>query len=279
MKDHPLISAGDLAGLLASGSPVLLDCRFDLQQKDWGRQAYLAGHIPGAFFMDIEHDLSGPVTPGVTGRHPLPHPEVILATFRAAGIDTSRPVVVYDQGSGMYAVRAWWLLRWLGYARVQLLDGGFAAWTALGGPTDNTWPAPHETSWMAIPDMDMLVERETLAAGMAAPVVDSRDFIRYTGEFEPIDPVAGHIPGAICRPFAENLTAEGIWKSADDLRERFSDLVVAPDAPTPVFYCGSGVSACHNIFAYYMATGRMARLYAGSWSEWIHYHAPALGEK
>lgn len=278
MKHPPLISARDLADEMGNRNPVILDCRFDLQQPDWGRRVFLQDHIPGAYFMDIEADLSGPVVSGITGRHPLPHPDVILSTFRAAGIHPGRPVVVYDQGSGMYAVRAWWLLRWLGHTRVQLLDGGYAAWTSIGGPTDNQWPAPNETNWAASPDMDMLVDHESIAAGIPAPVVDSRDHIRFTGEFEPIDPVAGHIPGAVCRPFAENLTPEGTWKPADDLLARFTDLIPPSGSPEPVFYCGSGVSACHNIFAYSLATGRMARLYAGSWSEWIHYHPPATGD-
>ena len=269
----PLIDCPSLAAALDDPSLVILDCRFNLMEPDWGRQAFMEGHIPGAFFMDINQDLSAPVVPGVTGRHPLPHPEVILYTFRAAGIDAAKRVVVYDQGNGMYAVRAWWLLRWLGHTHVQLLDGGYAAWLAAGLPVDNTWPPPAASAWTTEPDMSMVVMKEYVA-GMRDGLVDSRDRARYRGEVEPIDPVAGHIPHAACLPFAENVNPDGTWKPLDDLRTRFAGL---PD--DPVFYCGSGVSACHNIFAYSLATGRMARLYSGSWSEWINYYPPALGDE
>lgn len=269
----PLIDSPSLAAALHDPSLVILDCRFNLMEPEWGRQAFMQDHIPGAFFMDINQDLSSPVVKGVTGRHPLPDPEVILYTFRAAGIDVSKRVVVYDQSNGMYAARAWWLLHWLGHGHVQLLNGGYAAWQAASLPMDNTWPAPATSAWSAEPDMSMVVTKDYVA-GMRNGLVDSRDRARYRGEVEPIDPVAGHIPGAVCLPFVENANPDGTWKLAGELRDRFADL---PD--NPVFYCGSGVSACNNILAYHLATGRMARLYGGSWSEWINYYPPAVGDE
>lgn len=274
----PLIDSDELQAKLNDAGLVILDCRFNLLQPDWGRQVFLQGHIPGAVYMDLALDLSGPVMPGVTGRHPLPHPEVLLASLRAAGVHADTEVVAYDQGNGMFAARAWWLLTWLGHRRTALLDGGLAAWTANGQrQMDNTWPPPRHTAWNPAPDDAMIVVKEDVRQ-MPQGLVDSRDHIRFTGEYEPIDPIGGHIPNAVCMPFQENLRADGTWKPVADLQDRFRDVTPAPDDASPVFYCGSGVSACHNIFAYALATGRLARLYAGSWSEWINYFPPVTGD-
>lgn len=270
-----LITADEL--LQISGSPdlVILDCRYSLADVQKGRRDYLQEHIPGAYFMDVEQDLSSPVIKGVTGRHPLPNPEVLAYTFRAAGLNPSSKVVVYDQANGMAASRAWWLLLWLGHENVLVLDGGFNSWKAKSYPLDNQWPPPAKGMFEINLNISLTVDKADIASGKER-IIDSRDYIRYTGESEPIDPVAGHIPGAICIPFADNTDANGFWKSHDFLQQKFSGL--APDDETPpVFYCGSGISACHNILAFKIATGKNARLYPGSWSEWINYYPAVTG--
>lgn len=178
----------------------------------------------------------------------------------------------------MYAARAWWLLYWLGHRRTKLLNGGYQAWLDARMPVDNTWPAPATSGWQSAPDEALVVHKEDLAAYRGG-IIDSRDVKRYTGEFEPIDPVAGHIPRAVCMPFLDNVKPDGTWKSKAELSERFADLIPHDPADPPVFYCGSGVSACHNLLAYHLVSGEMARLYAGSWSEYIHYYPPVTGDK
>lgn len=274
-KHHSLVNAKELNGLLEQQHLVILDCRYSLADFDMGRRDYFQSHIPGAVFMDIGLDLSSPVIKGVTGRHPLPHPEVLAATLRAAGINPESQVIAYDQSNGMYASRAWWLLHWLGHPGVALLDGGFNAWIAEGFATDNQCYPPRKGNFKASLQPHLTVTRQQVAEGKDQ-VIDSRDYKRFIGETEPIDPVAGHILGATCIPFMDNTDDKGFWKSTDFLNQKFSDVILEAE-PDPVFYCGSGVSACHNIFAYHLATGREARLYPGSWSEWINYYPPVTG--
>ena len=244
-----------------------------LADPDWGRKTYLKHHIPGAYFMDTNLDLSSPVIKGVTGRHPLPEPEVFMFTLRTTGLHHGTQVIAYDQSNGMYASRAWWLLRWLGHQQVAVLDGGLAAWLAKGFSTDNQWTPPAQGSFSATINADMTVSRAMVKQGVDT-LVDSRAYNRFLGETEPIDPIAGHIQGAVCIPHMDNTDDNGFWQPADFLRDKFSGL---SHEPAPVFYCGSGISACHNILAYHKATGRMARLYPGSWSEWINYYEPVTG--
>ncbi len=273
-----LIEPGILFGMMQNQNIVLLDCRYALADLHIGRRQFLNAHIPGAVFMDIGHDLSSPVIPGITGRHPLPHAEILTATLMAAGVEKESQVVVYDQNNGMYASRAWWLLRWLGHDRVAVLNGGMDAWQALGLPMENQWPAPRTGNFIPSVRTHFIVTREQVAREKGK-VIDSREFKRYTGEFEPIDSVAGHIAGALCMPYTNNVTSDGRWKSAADLISNFALLrpVDSAEMEPPVFYCGSGVTACHNILAYKIATGLDARLYPGSWSEWIHYYPPETG--
>ena len=250
---------------------VIVDCRYMLGDPGAGRAAYLKAHIPGAGYADLETDLSGTVIPDRTGRHPLPDPKDLVATLRRLGIDNGSQVVAYDAGCGqMAAARLWWLLRWAGHDAVAVLDGGITAWTAAGLPlasgeeperSGSFQPAFREDLWVATP-----VVAEELGKGSMV-LVDSRAADRYRGENESIDPVAGHIPGAASLPFAGNLRPDGKVRSSAALRSRFADL--DREAADVVFYCGSGVTAAQNALAYAHAGLGTAKLYPGSWSEWI----------
>lgn len=266
-----LINTDQVSDLIHSGIQIVfLDCRYALDDPFRGRKDYLQSHIPSAVYMDIMHDLSSPVIKGITGRHPLPNPVILESALQQAGISNDSQVIVYDQNNGAYAARAWWLLQWLGHEKVALLNGGFASWISEGNAVDNQWSLPETGTFKGNINEKMTIAREALQT-VKKHIVDSRDARRYSGEIEPIDPVAGHIPGAICIPFMQNTGPDGKWISKDALQERFHQL------ENPVFYCGSGVTACHNVLAFKMATGRMAQLYPGSWSEWILYHKPDTG--
>lgn len=271
-----LISVEELASITSESSLVILDCSYTLSDSGKGRRDYLKEHIPGAFFMDMEHDLSSPIIKGVTGRHPLPHPEVFASSLNASGVKQDSQVIVYDQSNGMAAARGWWLLNWLGHSQVAVLDGGFNAWQTSGLPVDNQWPAPQKGEFSIQLRPELTASMDRVASGEDT-IIDSRDYKRFTGETEPIDPVAGHIPGAKCIPFLDNTDENGRWKSKEYLRDKFS-AIETKNHQSPVFYCGSGVSACHNVLAYKLATGHDARLYPGSWSEWINYYPAATGE-
>ncbi len=270
-----LVSTSELLALLEDANTVILDCTYVLGSAGRGRQDYLKNHIPGAYYMDLGHDLSAPVIKGVTGRHPLPHPDSIAATLCAAGLDSGSQVIVYDQLNGAYASRAWWLLNWLGHSQVAVLNGGFAAWQKEGLPVDNQWPTPKQGNFQVKLNQGLLVDKE-FVHNTHDTLVDSRAFERYTGEKEPLDPIAGHIEGASCLPFTENLREGGRWKTKAELTKRFSEASLL-EVENPIFYCGSGVTACHNILAYKIATESDARLYSGSWSEWINYYPATIG--
>lgn len=264
-----LISAEALAEVKSNEDTILIDCRFYLADTAKGRIEYLQGHIPGAVYLDINHDLSSPVIKGITGRHPLPHPDILASTLRSSGVNNESQIIIYDQSNGAYASRGWWLLRWLGHHHVAVLDGGYKAWSSSQLLIDNQWPLPTSGNFTFNLQKHMTVNMASLENNND-PLIDSREYPRYAGEYEPIDPVAGHIPGAVCLPYMDNNDETGKWKSREALRKRFEEFESSPG--TPVFYCGSGVTACHNVLAYKIATGKDARLYPGSWSEWIHYH-------
>jgi len=266
---HTLISVDEFSDIRKNEGIVIFDCRFYLNDTSKGRKEYLQGHIPGAIYLDINHDLSSPVIKGVTGRHPLPHPEIVASTLKVGGLDNDSQVIVYDQSNGAYASRAWWLLRWLGHEDVAVLDGGIESWNSAHFPLDNQWTLPSQGNFEAHLQQNLIVKIEGIGK-ISDPLVDSREYLRYTGEYEPIDPVAGHIPGAVCLPHLENTNESGKWKTVEDLRKRFAD-IESSVTESPVFYCGSGVTACHNILAYKIATSKDARLYPGSWSEWINH--------
>jgi len=262
----PLLPVPALAALLTGGA-VVVDCRFVLGQPEAGRAAFLAGHVPGARYADLERDLSGPPTTDA-GRHPLPPPTRIEAVLGTLGITPAHKVVVYDDAGGMMAARLWWMLRYLGHAAVAVLDGGWQAWCAAGGAVEQGCGAvPAATSYHGVPRRDRLVTLDDVLSG-GLDLVDARDPRRYRGEVEPLDPRAGHIPGARNHAFARNLAAHGRFHDAQALRAQFSDsLGILPGADT-VHYCGSGVSACHNVLAQVAAGLPEPRLYCGSWSEW-----------
>jgi thiosulfate/3-mercaptopyruvate sulfurtransferase len=259
-----LVSVSELARLLAGDRPpVLLDVRWQLGGPDQ-RAAYLAAHIPRAQWCDLDRDLADP--PGAGGRHPLPEPGRLQAAMRGWGIGTDSAVVVYDGASSIAAARAWWVLRWAGVRQVQVLDGGFAAWSAADQPTQTEVETPPPGDILVRPGSLPTLDAES-AAGWAAAgrLVDVRAPERFRGEQEPIDPVAGHIPGAVNLPTTDNVTSSGQFQPAELLHDRFADL--AGDQPVGV-YCGSGVTAAHTVLAMRQA-GVDAVLYPGSWSEWI----------
>lgn len=266
-----LISAADLAAHLDDPQYVIVDVRHDLAQPDaWGEQQYAAGHIPGARFAHLDRDLSAPRT-GRNGRHPLPTPESAAAVFGRLGIDDSKQVVVYDQGPGMYAARMWWMLHWLGHDAAAVLDGGYAQWTAEKRPVSTDAPAPRPAVFEA-----RRVLPTVSATGVAASLprhtlllMDARAPERFRGDNEPMDPVAGHIPGALNRPYTRNVKSDGTFRSARELRGEFDAMLHGRSVDDVVHYCGSGVTSCHNILAMAVAGYPITRLYPGSWSEWV----------
>ncbi|MGE4408762.1 sulfurtransferase [Pseudomonas sp.] len=268
-----VISPTQLADRLQDPQLLLLDCRFALEDPAYGQRSYAAAHIPGARFADLEKDLSGPVVPGKTGRHPLPEPEQLCARLQAWGLDDDSQVVLYDDGPGAFAARAWWLLAWLGKRDgLYLLDGGLAAWREAGLPLDTAVPAPRRGTFNGQADAALVVDTPQLEERLASPeltLLDARALPRYRGEVEPIDPVAGHIPGALCAPFGDNLDANGRFLGPAQLRARFAGLLGERPPQAAVAYCGSGVTACHNLFALSLAGYPLIALYPGSWSEWI----------
>ena len=265
-----LVSTRDLAAHLADPSFVVLDVRHDLGQPGtWGEGEYRGAHLPGAQFVHLDRDLSAPKT-GTNGRHPLPRPEALVATFGHLGIDATKQVVAYDQGPGAYAARLWWMLRWLGHEAVAVLDGGFAAWAREGLPVTTEVPVVPPASFGARPP-GPIVDAGAVQANLASHsllLIDARGRERFRGDVEPIDKVAGHIPGSINRPFTENLGADGRFKPAPQLREDFAALLQGRAAGAVVHSCGSGVTACHNLLAMEHAGLGGTQLYAGSWSEW-----------
>lgn len=252
---------------------VILDCRFALEDPDYGQRSYADGHIAGSSFADLERDLSGPVIKGVTGRHPLPDPEKLIERLRTWGVNVDSEIVLYDDGPGAFAARAWWLLAWLGKRDgVFILDGGLKAWHAAGLPLSLDPPGTSPGSFSGTPDNSLLLSAEQLQQRLGQPtltLLDARAQPRFRGEVEPIDPVAGHIPGAQCAAFNENLGSDGRFLPADQLKQRFAAKLGNRSPTELVAYCGSGVTACHNLFALCLAGYPLASLYAGSWSEWI----------
>ncbi len=268
-----LITAAELAQRLHARDLLILDCRFALEDPTYGERSYKDAHIPGAQFADLEKDLSGPVLPGTTGRHPLPDPEQLLTRLRRWGLDEQSEVVLYDDGPGAFAARAWWLLLWLGKREdVYLLDGGLNAWREAGLPMESTTPVVEPGHFDGNADDSMVIDAARLQEHLHSPeltLLDARALPRFLGEVEPIDPIAGHIPGAVCAPFSENLGSDGRFLDAEQLRGRFNQLLDGKSPRTAVAYCGSGVTACHNLFALCLAGYPLATLYPGSWSEWI----------
>lgn len=268
-----LISAVALHRLIDSGHPLLIfDCHHDLKAPEAGRQNWLQERIPQAGYLHLEEDLSGEIIPGKTGRHPLPDKEDFIALLRSKGYqDKNQQVVVYDSKGGGIAARCWWMFKWIGHEAVAVLDGGYPAWKEMLAASASeqmlaTSLAKNDTPFV-LPLVHQFEAIDQLRSDDQHLVIDSRTAIRYRGEHEPIDPIAGHIEGAINLPWPDNLDENGRFKSIEALKNRFAPL--KDEAASNIFYCGSGVTACHNILAYYHAFGELPGLYPGSWSEWI----------
>jgi thiosulfate/3-mercaptopyruvate sulfurtransferase len=262
-----LVSTAELAAHLASWR--VFDCRHDLAQPEAGERQYREAHIPGARFANLDRDLSSPTT-GKNGRHPLPDAKAFGAWLGSQGVRNGDQVVCYDAANGAVAARLWWLLRWLGHEAVAVLDGGLAKWTAEGRPVNAEIPQPKAAKFEVQMRADMSVAAEAIAKTLRRrTLLDARAPARYRGEQEPIDPVAGRIPGALNRYNLDNVRGNGQFKTAEQLRDELQH-VLGNRAPGDVVnYCGSGVAACHNLLAMEIAGLSGAKLYAGSWSEWI----------
>lgn len=272
-----LISPQELQQQLHQPNTVVFDVRHDLMDHRLGRQQYMQAHIPGAYFLDNEAELVGKMT-GQNGRHPLPDLAAFSALMRQYGLNNDTTIIVYDASQSHMAARTWWLLRWAGFKQVMILDGGWQAWLAANGVTDNHLnlsPVPSHRSdkqdTILQPQLPT-VQANDILAQINQPIyhlIDARSAERYRGEKEPIDPVAGRIPGALNRPTLRNLTPEGRFKPAEQLHAEFKEMLgdISPDSV--VHYCGSGMTACHNVFAMELAGLNGSSIYPGSWSEWI----------
>jgi thiosulfate/3-mercaptopyruvate sulfurtransferase len=265
-----LISVEELAARL--DDCVVADCRHDLFKPAQGEADYAAGHIPGASFVSLDRDLAGPKGDGRSGRHPLPDPDLLRAHLQSLGLSDGRQLVVYDADTGGFAGRLWWLARWLGHETVAVLDGGFRAWRAAGYPVTAEMPARKALGTLSArsPLATRVTVQELLndQPRRERLVIDARAPERWRGDTEPLDPVGGHIPGALNRPLQLNLRPDGRFKPAEVLREEFTALLSGKNPATVVHSCGSGVSACHNLLAMEHAGLAGASLYPGSWSEW-----------
>lgn len=274
MQYDTLLNSDQLAARLHEPGWRIFDCRFDLADTQRGERAYAESHIPGAFYAHLDRDLSGAITPQ-SGRHPLPEVDALCAWFGAHGVGNTTQVVAYDDSGGTMAVRIWWLLRWLGHHRVAVLDGGWPAWMRAGLPIETTSPhAVDATPFHAQPDRKQVVDSESITRQLRTGeqsllLVDARSRERFRGDAEPIDPVAGHIPGAINCPLQDNLRPDGTFREVAELRDMYLAALAGRTPAEVVAMCGSGVTACHDLLAMEVAGLRGGRLYAGSWSEWI----------
>ena len=270
-----LIDVSSLEAVLDEPNLAIVDCRFDLMQPDAGHRAYLAGHIPQARYADLNKDLSAPIGPD-SGRHPLPAPGVFATTLGRLGVGEGTQVIAYDDSAGAYAARLWWMLRWLGHGAAAVLDGGLQAWILAGGALNagEEPPVRHRQAGRFAPQIDeeAVIDAAQVAARLGDPsfsLVDARAAERFAGTVEPIDAVAGHIPGAVNHPFSENLAKDGRFLPAAELRRRWLTRLKGTEPGKVAAMCGSGVTACHNLLSLEIAGLGGARLYAGSWSEWI----------
>lgn len=267
-----LISTGDLAQNLDAANWVIVDCRFTLVDTEQGRLNYKQSHVPGAVYAHLDEDLSGPIIPGQTSRHPLPDVNTFVQTLSSWGIDNHTQIVAYDANGGAIAARLWWMLRWLGHNAVAVLDGGWPQWQREGRSASSGIEINEPKSFTPHPRPELIFnadEVEKIRTDPTYRLFDARSADRFRGENETLDPVAGHIPGAISLPFAGNLDSDGKFLSDDELKRRYREQLGDTPAERTVFYCGSGVTAAHNLLALaHLGLGE-ARLYPGSWSEWI----------
>lgn len=271
-----LIGAAVLRDLVGKPEIAVIDCRFDLMNPEAGRRAYLEGHIPGARYADLNKDLSTPIT-ATSGRHPLPSPDQFLAVLTRLGVGGDTQVIAYDDSAGAYAARLWWMLRWVGHPAAAVLDGGLKAWVSEGGALQSGEERPlpaaargrYSSRQAEAAEAIGTAEVERRLRDPAFLLIDARAAERFAGAVEPIDAVAGHIPGAVNHPFSINLGADGRFLAAPDLRQLWEKRLAGRSPSHVAAMCGSGVTACHNLLSLEVAGLRGAKLYAGSWSEWI----------
>ena len=266
-----LIDANTLSEQLSRDDLTLLDCRFDLANVTWGETEYARAHLPGALYLHLDRDLSSPISER-SGRHPLPDPLRFAARLAELGVTPDSQIVAYDQGNAAYGARLWWLARWIGLRNVAVLDGGIAAWRASALPLETAVRTPQPRTLTASLATDAWVSSETVDELRQRPgnlLIDARGAERFAGRNETLDPVAGQVPGARNRPFLDNLGADGRFLPAEVLRQRFATILGSLAPSSVIAMCGSGVTACHNLLALEHAGFSGARLYAGSWSEWI----------
>ena len=269
MSYATLISTADLAAQLHDPGWIVFDCRHNLSDPEAGHRAYLEGHIPGAHFLHLDRDLSGSAS-GNNGRHPLPDPEHFAARLAALGMDQAMQAVAYDDAGGIFASRLWWMLRWVGHSRVAVLDGGLQKWIREEHPVTHTLPVARTGGFRAAVH-EVPVQATDLLPRLGSPdllILDARSPERFRGVGETLDPVGGHIPGAVNRFFRDNLDRSGCFKAPEVLREDFLSLLAGLGSGAVVHQCGSGVTACHNLLAMEIAGLSGSRLYPGSWSEW-----------
>lgn len=271
MRYTTIVSTGQLAEHLSDPNWIVFDCRFTLTNTEAGKQAYQQSHIPGARYVHLDNDMSSPVT-AQSGRHPLPDVNQLSGKLSDWGVDSGKQVVVYDDSFGSMAVKMWWLLRWLGHKNVALLDGGLPKWMKLKLPVSNELPQITPAKFTPQLHVEMVAnaaEVEQARQERCRLLIDARPEQRFSGEREPLDKVAGHIPGAINWVFEENLDFDGTYLPADELRESYLKLLQGVKPEQVIHTCGSGVTACHNMLAMEIAGLPSGKLYAGSWSEWI----------
>jgi thiosulfate/3-mercaptopyruvate sulfurtransferase len=271
MSFTTLVTPEQLAQHLDDPNWVVFDCRFTLTDPDAGKRAYDAGHIPGARYADLNNDLSGPLSQ-TSGRHPLPDSAQLSEKLGKWGVDAGKQIIVYDDSFGAMAVRLWWLLRWLGHDAVALLDGGFPLWTRRTLPVSTEKPAITSTTFVPDPRPELSVSSDEVVSRLndtQTLVLDARSDMRFRGDVEPLDKVAGHIPGAVNLPFEDNLDLDGTFLGPDELRSQYLELLAGKSPSGVIHMCGSGVTACHNLLAMELAGLAGGKLYVGSWSEWI----------
>jgi thiosulfate/3-mercaptopyruvate sulfurtransferase len=265
-----LVTTAELAQHLSDPDWIIFDVRHELGDIEKGRRAYAAGHIPGAYFLHLDEDLAGPKN-GRNGRHPLPDPAAFAAKINDRGVAPGKQVVIYDDLGGNFAVRLWWMLKWLGHDRVAILDGEWPLWEKEGRPISTEVPALRKGNFVARPGLGATVDAaflERFHDDSSIKLLDARAPERFAGLKEPIDPVPGHIPGAVNRFWQKNLDADGRFKSPQQLLQEFDEMLAGASPQSVVHSCGSGVTACHNMIAMAVAGLPMGRLYPGSWSEW-----------
>lgn len=271
MTYQTIISVEDLNKNLNTQDWLIFDCRFILKDPEGGLKKFNQGHIPGAQYVDMDKDLASPVT-STSGRHPLPNPEELINKLQSWGVNNSSQIICYDDMSGAFAARMWWLLKWLGHNNIAVLDGGIEKWTAKNIPLETDSQQRTAGSFSGLANNDMWVNVEFVQKELEQDkinLLDARSVERFTAKDTKTDPVAGHVPGAMSYPFAENLSKQGVFLPSEELHKRFTPIVSNPENKELINMCGSGVTACHNILAMSIAELPMTRLFVGSWSEWI----------